>query len=244
MVVSEHPQRPAGDDLVSFTVRRAHVYGLVGLLVGFAGGWFLRPDGHARADAAPEAAGPPAAVQPPAADRVVQVGTEGRPSRGALVARVTVVEFTDYLCPFCRQHAQGNLPALLRRYGDRVRYVVRNYPIPQLHPRAPFSAIAAECAFDQDKFWEYHDRLFATDNHDDATLKQIARELRLDARRFDRCLDRGETAARVDADIRDGNAAGVTGTPTLFVNGRPVEGFVPLEVFQQIIETELRRAGS
>lgn len=241
----DQTSRPGADALVSFTLRRTHVYGLGGLLIGFVLGWLAHPPVQSAAaiTAAEGSATAASAAQPPAAGRTLQVATEGRPSRGPMLSRVTIVEFTDYLCPFCRQHAQGNLPALLQRYGDRVRYVVRNYPIAQLHPRAPFSAAAAECAYDQGSFWEYHERLFATPTHEDATLKAIARELGLDTRRFNRCLDRGETTARVDADIRDGNLAGVTGTPTLFVNGRPIEGFVPPELLLQIIESELRRAG-
>ena len=183
----------------------------------------------------------PAALPAAAGEaRLVRVETEGRPSRGSADAAVVIVEFTDYACPFCRRHADSTLTPLLRQYGDRIRYVVRNYPIPSLHPDAPAAAEAAECAADQGRFWPYHDRLFQLPGHDRASLVSLAREVGLDGRRFARCLDSGEKAAVVARDMRDGAAAGVTGTPTFFVNGRPVEGYVPVATFTRLIDEILR----
>jgi protein-disulfide isomerase len=234
--------RSEDDTLVSFTVRRSHLFGIGGLLVGFAAG-VLAAGRIGAADAAatvPTALVAAAPVAESAESRLVRVETEGRPGRGPEDAPVVIVEFTDYGCPFCRRHADSTLVPLLAEYGDRVRYVVRNFPILSLHPQAGIAAEAAECAHDQDRFWELHGALFAAEAHDPETLKALARRVGLDAGRFDRCLDGKEMAAVVERDLRDGVAAGVTGTPTFFVNGRPIEGWVPTSTFASLIDDILR----
>lgn len=238
---------PAEDrSVMTVTVRRSHLYGVGGLLLGFLAGVLVGSRGVAReagAQEEPPAAREAAAALPstaPEEPRLVRVETEGRPSRGPSDAPVVIVEFTDYACPFCRRHADSTLTPLLRRYGDRIHYVVRNFPIPSLHPDAPAAAEAAECAADQGRFWPYHDRLFDLPSHDRPSLVSLARAVGLDDRRFARCLDRGEKAAVVARDMREGVAAGVTGTPTFFVNGRPVEGYVPVATFTSLIDEILQ----
>ncbi len=121
---------------------------------------------------------------------------DARPSRGPEDAPVTVVEFTDYQCPFCARHYQLTYPRLFQEYGDRIQYVVRNFPIVQNHPHAAKAAEAAECAFVQGRFWQYHDRLFENSSGlDNESLERYARDLGLDSSRFDRCLDSGDKSA-------------------------------------------------
>lgn len=149
------------------------------------------------------------------------------------------------LMMFCRRHFELTYPHLVREYGDRIRYIVRNFPIVQLHPAAAKVAEAAECAFDQDRFWEYHDRLFASESDlDSRSLKRHAADIGLDKTRFERCLDSSEKAQTVASDIEDGKRFGVRGTPTFFINGRILVGAQPFPVFRESIERAFREAAS
>ncbi len=169
---------------------------------------------------------------------------DARPSRGPEDAPVTVVEFTDYQCPFCARHYQLTYPRLFQEYGDRIQYVVRNFPIVQNHPHAAKAAEAAECAFVQGRFWQYHDRLFENSSGlDNESLERYARDLGLDSSRFDRCLDSGEKSGIVARDLKDGRRYGVRGTPTFFINGRILIGAQPFPVFKEYIERALEEAG-
>lgn len=172
------------------------------------------------------------------------VATDGRPFRGAADAPVTIVEFTDYQCPFCRRFARETLPRLLERYGDRLRYVVRNFPIPSLSANALPAAEAAECAHRQGRFWEYHDALFRADGRLTATgVLALAREVGLDPEAFGRCVNERATRDVVARDILDAWELGVAGTPTFFVNGRAVRGLRSLEEMGKYVELALESDG-
>ena len=171
-----------------------------------------------------------------------QVSVDGAPSKGPATAPVTIVEFSDFYCPFCKR-VQSTLSAILAKYGDKVRLVYRDFPIPQLHPAAPKAAEAARCANDQGKFWPYHDLLHARapkGSPDDLTA--YANEVGLDVAAFEACLTSGKHAAGVKKDIEEGNRLGIDGTPGFFVNGRSLAGAQPLEAFVTVIEDELARA--
>jgi protein-disulfide isomerase len=170
------------------------------------------------------------------------VVTTGRPARGPDTAPVTIVEFTDYECPYCRQHFLKTLPLVLAQYGDRVRYVVMNFPLSRLHPDALGAAEAAECAADQGRFWEYHDRLFVASELDRATLGSIAAQMHLDSTAFATCVDTRATAERVAGHLAQARSLGATGTPTFFVNGRVLHGAYPFESFKVVIDSALARA--
>jgi protein-disulfide isomerase len=173
----------------------------------------------------------------------VDVSVKGRPFLGPKGAAVTVVEFTDYQCPFCERFFKDTYRPLLKAYKGKIRFVVRNFPIAQLHPLAEKAAEAAECANDQGKFWEYHDVLFTKqDKLDVESLKQNASDLHLDSERFDKCLDNGDKADVVQADLNDGTRYGVTGTPTFFVNGERLTGAQPLEAFRASIDAKLKKS--
>jgi protein-disulfide isomerase len=164
------------------------------------------------------------------------------PVLGDPKAPVTVVEFSDFQCPFCRQ-VMPTLKRLREAYGDRVRIVWKDFPLTSIHPQAFKAAEAAQCAREQGKFWEYHDRLFENQQAlDPDFLKKYAADTGLDSAKFNACLDTAKYAERVQAQMGVGNQLGVSSTPSLFVNGRMVSGAQPFEVFAAIIDEELERA--
>ena len=164
---------------------------------------------------------------------------DDRPSRGAANAAITIVEFSDFQCPFCLQHERDVVPVLLDpkgKYGATVRYVIKSLPLDE-HPLARGAAEAAECAQAQGKYWEYHDVLFAHQDQLDArALKAHGRAVGLDGDRFDRCIDRREGAAIVDRDMQEAANLGIKGTPTFFVNGLRIPGAQPLALFATVID--------
>jgi len=169
------------------------------------------------------------------------VRTADRPSRGPDDAPVTIVEFTDYECPFCRRHATEILPAVLARYGDTVRYVVRNFPLAALHPFAIAAAEAAECAYGQGHFWEYHDALLSeTGPLSDAGIRARAAAVGLDLASFEGCRHGEEARTAVARDLLDGWELGVNGTPTLFINGRRLRGAKSAEELERYIALALK----
>jgi protein-disulfide isomerase len=167
----------------------------------------------------------------------VEVAAVG-PSKGEANAPVTIVEFSDFECPYCSK-VEPVMKKVLEEYRGKVRLVYRDFPLPS-HAQAPKASEAALCAGDQGKYWEMHDRLFA---HQRALavdqLKGYARELALDAGKFDQCLDSGAKTREVEASRKAGQEAGVSGTPAFFVNGRPLSGAQPFERFKEVIDAEL-----
>jgi protein-disulfide isomerase len=163
------------------------------------------------------------------------------PSIGSASAPVTVVEFSDFQCPYC-QRAAPTLKRVREVYGDKVRVVWKDFPLTQIHPQAFKAAEAAQCAAEQGKFWEYHDRLFANQQAlqpDD--LKKHASEIGLDAAKFGPCLDSSKYAERVRDGVSAGSRLGVNSTPTLYINGRLLQGAQPFEAFASLIDEELAR---
>lgn len=163
------------------------------------------------------------------------------PALGTPTAPVTVIEFSDFQCPFC-QRVMPTLKRLREAYGDRVRIVWKDFPLTSIHPEAFKAAEAGQCAREQGKFWEYHDRLFANQQAlQPEFLKKHAVELGLDAATFNACLDTAKYAERVQEQMGVGNALGVSSTPSVFINGRLVSGAHPYETFAAIIDEELAR---
>ncbi|MGH9141855.1 MAG: thioredoxin domain-containing protein [Vicinamibacterales bacterium] len=160
------------------------------------------------------------------------------PSKGSASAPIELVEFSDFQCPFCLR-ADPTVRQVLSTYGDKIRFVYRHYPLPN-HPFARPAAEAAACAGEQGKFWPYHDLLFANPSKlTDADLKQHASELGLNTAQFNSCVDTHKLKALIDADVKDGEEAGVNGTPAFYINGRMISGAQPYEVFKKIIDEEL-----
>ena len=168
------------------------------------------------------------------------VSTQGFPVRGPAAAPVTIVEFSDFECPYC-----ANLFPTLKRveanYGERVRIVYRQFPLTDLHPHAQKAAEASLCANEQQKFWEMHDSIFLDRNLDVDALKQKAAALKLDTRTFNTCLDTAKYADAVAKDVQEGSTFGVSGAPAIFINGRFLNGAQPYEEIARIIDEELRR---
>lgn len=172
----------------------------------------------------------------------VEVAATGPAKGGGEKAPVTIVEFSDFQCPFCSR-VNETIDQVMKTYGDKVRLVFRDYPLP-FHEQAPKAAEAAQCAHEQGKFWEMHDKLFANQRAlQVADLKKYAGELGLDQAKFDGCLDSGKMEAVVKKNLEEGGAAGVEGTPAFFINGRLVSGAQPFEEFKRVIDKELTRKG-
>lgn len=172
----------------------------------------------------------------------VEVAATG-PSKGSASAPVTIVEFSDFQCPFCSR-LTPTIAEVEKKYGDKVRVVFRQFPL-SFHQNAQKAAEASLCALDQGKFWEMHDAMFANQNNLAVDqLKAKAAELGMKADTFNKCIDSGEKAAAIQADQKAGSAAGVTGTPAMFVNGRFINGAVPIDQITPVIDDELRRASS
>lgn len=165
------------------------------------------------------------------------------PVRGSASAPITIVEFSDFQCPFCGR-VTPTLDKLRSAYPDKIKIVFKDFPLPN-HAQAPKAAEAAHCANDQGKYWEMHDRLFANQQALDVpALKQHAAALGLDAATFDQCLDSGKYADIIKADMDEGEKLGIQSTPTLFINGRPVIGAQPYEYFDSVIKEELARTNT
>lgn len=167
-------------------------------------------------------------------------------AEGSETAPVTIVEFSDYQCPFCRSFYNSTLPQLRREYVDtgKVRFIYKDFPL-SFHPQARRYAEAARCAGDQGKYFDMHDKIFQEQEKlgqgtvDVPFDKQWAADLGLDTTAFDTCLDSGKYAQAVQQDFADGVAVGVSGTPTFFVNGQQIVGAQPYSVFKQAIDAEL-----
>lgn len=166
--------------------------------------------------------------------------TAADPVRGVASAPVTIIEFSDYQCPFCAR-VNPTLEQVRKTYGDKVKIIFKDFPLPN-HPQAPKAAEAAHCAGEQGTYWELHDHMFANQRALNVPeLKQYAATLGLDAAKFNQCLDSGKHAGLVAAGTAQGERMGVNSTPTLYINGRPLIGAQPFEAFKQIIDEELSR---
>lgn len=177
------------------------------------------------------------------------------PFLGSPDAPVTLVEFSDFQCPFCRKLFREVLPQIEEKYikTGKVRFVYRDFPLTSIHDMAQKYAEAGECADEQGKFWQMHDKIFEEQekrggntvfDYTVADVKLWAREIGLgDGVQFDQCLDSGKYQSEVEKDLADGQASGVEGTPATFVNGRLIAGAVPFAKFEAVIEEELRKAG-
>lgn len=175
-------------------------------------------------------------LEPP---RVVVEGGDN-PSKGPKNAPITIIEFTDYECPFCGR-VRPTIAQVMDKYKDQVRYVLRDYPLP-FHGNAKKAAEAAHCAGDQNKYWEMSKVLFQNQKALSATdLKKYAKDISLNQDKFDKCLDSGKYAKKVDENQAAGGKVGVNGTPAFFINGIPLSGAQPLDSFTVIIDAELAK---
>jgi protein-disulfide isomerase len=178
-------------------------------------------------------------IEPPR----VEVSVDDDPSRGGgATAPVTIVEFSDFQCPYCSR-AEGVVDEVMKKYGNKVRLVYRDYPL-SFHPNAENAAMASQCAQEQGKYWEMHKAMF--DNQAKlaaADLVETAGTLGMDKDKFKTCLDTGKFRSEVQKDFQDGQKAGVSGTPTFFINGVMIVGARDIASFSDIIDRELDHSG-
>lgn len=167
------------------------------------------------------------------------------PSQGPADAPLTIVEFLDYGCPYCRAAFEPVRELAVERAG-KVRLIIRDFPLDDLHPGATKAAIGARCAQEQGKFWSYHDKLFLLDQRsfEESELFDVAREISLDMSKFTECVGSGRAGALVQADQVAGLRAGVQGTPTFFFNGVKVQGAPDAEALTYIVDQFLARTAS
>ena len=185
----------------------------------------------------------PQRAVPPAQRRVTDLSIEGAPVRGPEDAPITIVEFSDFQCPFCSR-VHPTLERLLTTYPQSVRLVFKHNPLP-MHPESPLAHRASIAAAEQGKFWEMHDMIFSNIRDvSRGTLMSYARELNLDLAKFTSDLDSDEVRSLLDLDIAESARLGVSGTPMFFINGKIVSGAQPFENFQAIVEREIRRLES
>jgi protein-disulfide isomerase len=172
----------------------------------------------------------------------LKVASEGHPWSGGKDAAVTVVEFSDFQCPYCRA-AENSVKAIKTKYGNKIKFVYLDFPL-SFHEHAMDAARASRCAADQDKFWQYHDALFADQSKlAAADLKATAVKLGLDAPKFDGCMAKQTHDASIKDDLAQGQSLGVTGTPTFFVNGRELVGAQQPDKISAIIDEEFAGGG-
>lgn len=244
------------EDFITF--KRSHFYSVlvvlafaVGVLVGFVA-WGRGSSAVAvnpQAVAGNVAQGGADVIASPAPPQYVRydIPTEGYPSLGPADAPITIVEFSDYQCPFCSRFHDETYQALLDAYPGQIRFVYRNLPL-GFHQNAQMSAEAALCAGDQDKYWEMHEVLFANqaslNNPEGTTLEQAtyneyAQGLGLDVTAFEDCMTTHKFAQFIKDDMAFSTDLGVQSTPTFFINGLAIVGAQPLSNFQQLIDKEL-----
>lgn len=167
-----------------------------------------------------------------------EVSVDDDPSKGKKGAPITLIEFSEYQCPFCKK-TRPTIDKILSTYGDKVHYVFRDFPL-SFHNQAKDAANAAQCAGDQGKYWEYSDKLWETQGqHTQEKLKEIATGLKLDMAAFEKCTKDGKYYAEINKDMEDGSNSGVSGTPAYFINGLFLSGAQPFESFKQLIDEEL-----
>jgi protein-disulfide isomerase len=163
----------------------------------------------------------------------------GNPSQGPENAPITIVEFSDYQCPYCVRWYNEVYKRLLDTYKDKIRFVYRDFPL-EFHPEAQPAAEAANCAGEQNAYWQYHDALFNEKYPlGSAAYSQYASDLGLNTDQFQKCISEHRYAEEITADMKFAYSVSVSSTPTFFINGLAVVGAQPYEVFQQIIDKEL-----
>lgn len=262
---SPSPGRKAPNLAPTFLVSLVTAIAVVAAAAGINHAWPIFGTGGEGDGTGPVAQNTPGA-NPTAGVASIDVGDN--PSKGPEDAAVTIVEFSDFQCPYCARFTEETLPQILSNYSDKVRFVFMNFPLAQSHPAAMKAAEGGECAHDQGAFWEYHDLLFekqtelnglftgvttqeALDAAVQSAIEMIrgyAASLGLDMQQFNECLDSGEKTDEVTQDMTAAQEAvkeaGLDrfGTPAFFINGTHVGGAQEFEVFQQVIDAALAEA--
>jgi protein-disulfide isomerase len=237
------------DDSDTVTFKRSHFYAVltvlafsVGVLLGYVVWGMDSTEATAQvAQPASQSSGPVAEVPVTEEPQFIRydIPSEGFPTIGPANAPITIVEFSDYQCPFCRRWHEQVYEPLLAAYPGQIKIVYRHLPLTSIHPDAFTAAEAAMCAGDQDAYWPYHEKLFSSETLGMQTYTQYAQELSLDMEAFQTCMTEHKFQNAIQADSDFAVNLGVRSTPTFFINGLAIVGAQPLEVFQQVIDKEL-----
>ncbi|NQV90385.1 DsbA family protein [Candidatus Uhrbacteria bacterium] len=174
-------------------------------------------------------------------DGAFDLTTTDDPSLGKTSAPIVIVEFADFGCPYS-QESSYVVRELALKYPDSIQFIYRDFPLTELHPIAQKAAEAGECADDQGKFWEYHDKLYQNQNSlTEDRLVEFAESLNMNVFQFESCMKSGRYTAEVLEDYQAGIEAGVRGTPTFFINGNRIPGSIPADIFEALIQSVLNR---
>lgn len=254
MIESEFDDEPVPtveEDTVTF--KRSHFYSVLtvlafaaGVLLGYVVWGMDLTENVAAAAQSPQTAaqaGGPVAEAPVATSEPeyvrYDVPSDGFYATGPEDAPITIIEFSDYQCPFCRRWHQEVYQSLLAAYPGKIKLVYRHLPLTSIHPDAFPAAEAAMCAGEQNAYWQYHEKLFASELLGTEVYKQYAQELGLDVTTFEACITDHKYQQAIQEDSDFAVNLGVRSTPTFFVNGLAIVGAQPLEVFKQVIDKEL-----
>jgi protein-disulfide isomerase len=213
-------------------------------VLGVAAGYLYWGRGPGAAPAIAQAVKATAAAQAQNADQNQQVTryevpVDDDPVLGPKDAPITIVEFSDYECPYCRKWHTETFARLMETYPGKIRFVYRDFPLSSIHPNAQPAAEAANCAGEQGKYYEFSEKLFNGQALSPQVYSQYAGELGMDTKAFEACVSSGKYASEVTADLNWAADLGVRSTPTFFINGLPVVGAQPYEMFKQVIDKEL-----
>jgi protein-disulfide isomerase len=232
-------------DYLVYTMGLGMIILAVGLTVGYMFGTQSKAGGGQTNAVIPDArysSADPAGTLPAHDNSRYPVTVDDDPAVGPIDAPITIIEFGDFECPFCKLFHDEVYPALMAAYPNQIRFVFRDYAITAVHPHAQSAAEAANCAHEQGKFWEFHDALYARQGELGAALYgELSSALGLNQTKFVECLNLGRYANEVRKDYGDAVYLGIRGTPTFFINGRPLVGAQRLEAFQALINEELGR---
>jgi len=248
-ITEEFPLYAPDVDEDTITFKRSHFFSALSVVTFFAGifigyviwgtGMFSKP-GSGSGNAS-QANGPvveaPVTTQSPYTR--YKIPSDGFYSIGPADAPITIVEFSDYQCPFCRRWHQQVYEPLLAAYPGKIKFVYRNLPLTSIHPDAQAAAEAAMCAGEQNVYWQYHDKLFSSEVLGNGAYNQYAQELNLNMTNFDACLNNHKYQDAIKTDSDFALNLGISSTPTFFINGLAIVGAQPLGVFKQVIDKEL-----
>ena len=249
------PQPPANKKPgaeITITLRRIHLYAILLpliFLLGLGSGYLFWGRGAAAspADGTTGAGAANSPAQSAASDsggtgqiQRYEVSVDDDPIIGPENAPITVIEFSDYECPYCQKWQNEVYGKLLEEYPDQVRLVYRDFPLSSIHPNALPAALAANCANEQGQYWQFHDRLFSMElGLDDKAYEAYATQLGMNVQSFLECYKSGRYEEEIQADYDFASQLGVRSTPTFFINGIAIVGAQPFEVFKQVIDKEL-----
>ena len=246
VIEPEYFDEPVIEESDNLTFKRSHFYAVVtvfaftaGILLGYVV-WGFEPAGRTSGGAV-QAGGPVVEAPVEESPQFIRydVAADGYPAIGPKDAPITIVEFSDYQCPYCKRWHDQVYQSLLNEYPGQIRFVYRHLPLTSIHPEAFPAAEAAMCAGEQNAYWPFHEKLFSSSDLGDSVYTQYAQELGLDMDSFDACVTEHRYQEAVQTDLDFAVDLGARSTPTFFINGLAIVGAQPLDVFKQVIDKEL-----